>query len=272
MTITLFAALLVAPAVALAGSKFAPVPSATASNDNVAEVVVPLEITNRDGLMALDIPLTFSEGVTLKEVTFADTRADYFDLQLTNINNQERQVLIGLVTQAGPERKPELEAGSGPIANLVFEVTDPTVESITIEPFVMENPNHELQFIYRDENYDGVTHTQEFPDFTGITVALSGTGPELPTTFAVEQNYPNPFNPSTTIAMAIPTAGNVSVEVFNVLGQKVATVFDGFMPAGEQTVTWDGRNENGGSVSSGIYFYRVQTGNESVTKKMMLLK
>jgi hypothetical protein len=90
--------ILVMPAMifAASGHKFA-VGTVTASETN--EVVVPLVVTNEANLTALDIPLKFSEGVTLKEVDFENTRVSYFDLKIANIDNAERTVVIGLLPQ-----------------------------------------------------------------------------------------------------------------------------------------------------------------------------
>jgi hypothetical protein len=89
---------------------------------------------------------------------------------------------------------------------------------------------------------------------------------QLPTEFALSQNYPNPFNPTTTIELALPTASNWTLTVYNVNGQKV-TEFSGHSEAGVVPITWDASN-----IPSGIYFYKVQAGNFSATKKMVLLK
>ena len=91
--------------------------------------------------------------------------------------------------------------------------------------------------------------------------------PGLPTQFALHQNYPNPFNPSTEISFSLPEACAVRLEVYNVLGQRVASLVDGRMDAGAHTVTWDATE-----VSSGVYLYHLQAGEFSETRKMMLLK
>lgn len=88
-----------------------------------------------------------------------------------------------------------------------------------------------------------------------------------PAAFSVAQNVPNPFNPSTTISFTIPDAGTVSVDVFNVAGQKVDTIANEFMSAGSHSVTWDAS-----SLSAGVYFYMVKTGNFTRTMKMTFLK
>ena len=97
-------------------------------------------------------------------------------------------------------------------------------------------------------------------------------GDALPEGFRLEQNYPNPFNPTTTIEFALPQAGPVSVEIYNINGQKVRTLIDGPMTAGVHTVEWDATDEAGSRVASGVYFYRLTTDEFTQSKKMTLLK
>jgi hypothetical protein len=98
----------------------------------------------------------------------------------------------------------------------------------------------------------------------------------LPKAFALGQNYPNPFNPSTTIAYDIPdtetSAVSVQLKVYNVRGQVVKALVDEAKDAGHYVVQWDGRNEKGETVSSGVYFYRIKAGSFVTTRKMVLLK
>ena len=98
-----------------------------------------------------------------------------------------------------------------------------------------------------------------------LTPAASVT--TLPAKFSLDQNYPNPFNPTTEINFSLPNAGEVRLEVFNVLGQKVATLFSGHLDAGTHRVTWDASSQ-----SSGVYLYRIEAGTYTDTKKMLLLK
>ena len=95
---------------------------------------------------------------------------------------------------------------------------------------------------------------------------------DLPDTFVLEQNYPNPFNPSTQIGYYLPQETDVRVEVFNLYGQKIADLFSGVQAAGRHQVQWDGRDQTGTQVSSGMYVYRLQTERFTQTKKMVLLK
>ncbi len=111
------------------------------------------------------------------------------------------------------------------------------------------------------------------------TTVLSVGGPgAVPFTYALDQNYPNPFNPSTKISFSVATVSNVRLTVFNVLGQEVATLVSGVLPAGRYDATWQGKDNAGHTVSSGVYFYRFEAssvagGNTFAdTRKMVLLK
>ena len=94
----------------------------------------------------------------------------------------------------------------------------------------------------------------------------------LPQEYTLTQNYPNPFNPGTTIAFDLPADAQVRLAIFNVLGQQVRTLIDRDCAVGRYELEWNGRDENGELVASGVYFYRLTAGDEVLTKKMMLLK
>jgi len=89
----------------------------------------------------------------------------------------------------------------------------------------------------------------------------------LPEGFELSQNYPNPFNPATQINFTLPEATEVNLTIFNVAGQKVTTLLDGYKEAGSHTVTWDGSK-----FASGVYFYHIKAGEFTATRKMTLLK
>lgn len=95
----------------------------------------------------------------------------------------------------------------------------------------------------------------------------------IPAEYKLNQNYPNPFNPTTTIKFALPTNGLVTIKIYNALGQEVATLINNEeRTAGYHTAIWNGRNSSGLSVSSGLYIYRMVSGDFVETRKMMLLK
>jgi len=94
----------------------------------------------------------------------------------------------------------------------------------------------------------------------------------IPTAYGLSQNYPNPFNPTTSIEFALPEASDVSLEIYNLLGQKVRTLVNGYVPAGYINTSWDGLDQNGNELSSGTYIYRLKTSEEFFTMKMVLMK
>jgi flagellar hook assembly protein FlgD len=95
---------------------------------------------------------------------------------------------------------------------------------------------------------------------------------ELPEGYGLSQNYPNPFNPTTTIDYSLPRSEHVTLEVYNVSGQKVRTLIDEVMPAGNHSVEWDALSDTGTKVASGVYLYRLTAGEVTSSKKMTLLK
>jgi hypothetical protein len=130
--------------------------------------------------------------------------------------------------------------------------------------------------IVPDTTYEGTitifNNSSETPEIP-VTVACSPhTGvdddaSDLPREFSLFQNYPNPFNPFTEIKFGLPRHSDVRIEIFNILGQKVITLFEGLLPAGYHSVRWNGSNS-----SSGVYYYRIDAGSFRDIKKMTLLK
>jgi hypothetical protein len=236
---------------------------------NDGKVIVPLTLKNVQAMAALDLPLKYSKGVTLEEVTFEGTRSADFDFKYADIQNDKNTVIIGLIPMVYGVKK-DLDPGDGVIANLVFRVDDPSVKSIDLSTTTTTNPDHSLMFVYSDAN--GQIKDMA-PELSGLSVAMQASDVKpLPTVFALRQNAPNPFNPSTSIVYDLPKATNVRLEIYNVLGQKVKTLVDGYQNAGTQNIIWDGRDQSGASVASGIYFYRINAGDFNATKKMMMLK
>jgi hypothetical protein len=108
---------------------------------------------------------------------------------------------------------------------------------------------------------------------TGDIVSVERFGNEIPKEFALGQNYPNPFNPTTNIRFALPSEATVRLEVYNMLGQKVATLIeDQHFNAGVFETAWNARDDAGREVSSGIYIYRISAGDHVDLKRMILMK
>jgi hypothetical protein len=102
--------------------------------------------------------------------------------------------------------------------------------------------------------------------------AVDKTSEQMIEHFRLEQNYPNPFNPATVIPYSVKKRTFVTVAVYNVLGEKIATLVDRELPAGEYKVQWDGRNQSGREANNGIYFCRMKADGTVQTRKMMLMR
>ena len=130
----------------------------------------------------------------------------------------------------------------------------------------IDKPGEGKEFKYRLKQFDLDGNYKYSPE---IEVKL-----DEPKDFSVQQNYPNPFNPETKIEFTIPFDNYVRLKVFNIIGKEVATLLDEYKQAGSYTVEFNANSfsNNKASLSSGIYFYKIVSGNYSVIKKMLLLK
>jgi len=116
-----------------------------------------------------------------------------------------------------------------------------------------------------------------------LTLRLFGTGllstevsssstEGTPAAFSLDQNYPNPFNPSTTIQFSLPRPGRVKLTIHNQLGHLVQTLIDEEKPAGSHSASWNGRNDKGQPVSSGVYLFKLQAGDSNQVRKLVLVR
>ncbi len=157
-----------------------------------------------------------------------------------------------------------------------------------IEPAGFGNFNYRVRFVgqdaarsfpYKDWNMPLDTWTnseiktdQETDPYSSLT-AIGDEAKTLPTKFQLNQNYPNPFNPTTTISFTLPAASHVTLAIYNVLGQKVRTLInDKMATAGTHFQKWDGKDDFGHQVASGIYFYKLKTDHHTAIKKMVMMK
>ena len=133
----------------------------------------------------------------------------------------------------------------------------------------MPTANGEYSFIIQvtDSSPSPMTDDQNYTIVIGGTTGIDDDNPNVPSDFALLGNYPNPFNASTLIKFRLVDPGDVTLEIFNLMGQKIETIHNGFLTSGEHELSWNGDN-----VPSGVYFYRLAAGEKSSTKKMTLLK
>ena len=119
----------------------------------------------------------------------------------------------------------------------------------------------------------GISYTFYVRAVNGVGAGSSASKSATPIDdFALKSNHPNPFNAETLLHYALPKAQRVRLTIYDMLGRKVRTLMDEDHPPGWHQVTWDGRDESGRQVASGIYFYRLQTPEFRKTRKMILLR
>jgi hypothetical protein len=147
----------------------------------------------------------------------------------------------------------------------------PDEPHVCIEELNWQEPN--LTFCYYWVQYVDIHgNLSEFSDEISL---LNPTGVDqiAPATSEIYKNYPNPFNPSTTISFTVPQSSTVSLSVYDLSGRLIRSLLsDESVDQGRHEVVWSGQDERGGSVPSGVYFYRLETGGLSQTKRMSLVR
>lgn len=204
------------------------------------QFAVNLELSNTKGLYAFDISLSYpDEALTVEEIRIGDFISDA--AVSTNIS-QAGKVFISVAS--GTSFK-----GSGSIAELIISTQKNEVSTISID-----------RFFANEIDYTEAAEQEE--------ILLN-----LPDEFELYQNYPNPFNPTTTIGFNL-AENNVKVHliIYNVLGQKVKTLVNEVYQAGRYRAVWDGTNDAGMPVSTGVYIYRIQAGDIVQSKKLTFIK
>jgi hypothetical protein len=217
---------------------------------NSADAKIIFNITN-DGIA---VSLDSKEAVRGAQIEFGSVSNDISDMIIDSrlgngfyakVNELLRVLLYDLAGNI------VINAGENYVANLPFMIDDP--ESITIDKVILVNTNKEKLLKIEIE-------------------IIYGSSVELPVDYALFQNYPNPFNPTTTIRFSVPETNNVTINVFNTLGEEVRTLFLGQVERGTYSMKWDGKDNSGSFVSSGMYIYKMTAGQFNMSKKMMFLK
>jgi hypothetical protein len=154
-----------------------------------------------------------------------------------------------------------------------FNAADPASEigTTTELTFVDQNVSGS-EYFYRVVAFDFNGNEGNFSDEISVPLGITKDGNNLPKSFALQQNYPNPFNPETWIAFDLPQAVDVQILIYNTLGQKVRTLVNEATPAGSYKVLWDGANDHGLKVASGIYIYTIKAGSFVQSRKMTLMR
>jgi len=129
------------------------------------------------------------------------------------------------------------------------------------------------KYYYRISTFDFAGNESAYsPEISAIITKVNERGGGVPTAYALSQNYPNPFNPETTIKYELPASGHVRLSIYTALGQEVRRVVDYTQPAAYHQVVWDGCDNAGNPMPSGLYFYRLETEKFTAVKKMVMMR
>jgi len=156
------------------------------------------------------------------------------------------------------------------IMSLRFVVENTAPRQLVVIDSIYDNRNGPVMLGLND-GLSEITPGFQFA-FLAYGVGTDDEEEQLPTTFTLNQNYPNPFNPETNIEFSVPSTQDLRLEVYSLLGQKVKTLVDQKVDAGIHSVRWNGTNDIGIDVPSGVYFYRLSSETFTQTNKMVLVR
>ncbi|MEE9554084.1 MAG: T9SS type A sorting domain-containing protein [candidate division Zixibacteria bacterium] len=232
-------------------------------------ILAPVDLVNTFDVTGFSLRILYDFSAFLPlEVVIVDRSAhfDFFGANLTEPG------VIGFVATSMIPRDNVIPPGSGSIALMTILIRDEAFPGSY--DFIFENVDENSY----DNNLSDTNATLIVPVLADgaidvLSQTLIGDNSSGPSEFELSQNYPNPFNMKTTISFSVKNPGHVDLEIYDILGQRVATLFSGYVEAGIRSFDWDGEISAGKEQSSGVYFYRLKTmWGESVTKRMTLLK
>ncbi len=223
--------------------------TASAANAGEAQMLkLVLRVDNPRGLSAFGLSFSYPN----QKLQFLGVKRGSVTAEWTQLDAHE--VEPGTITLGGFHLQPAQSTSAGDLLELLFTGAG---EALHDEDFVLTN------------------FTDDFSQATATNFAIAGHA-AVPKEFQLEQNYPNPFNPETIIAYAIPAQASggvhVTLRIYNLQGQLVRTLFNQPQKAGRYEITWNGRNERGEQVATGIFIYRLQAGSFAQSRKMVLAR
>ncbi|HSG99252.1 MAG TPA: T9SS type A sorting domain-containing protein [candidate division Zixibacteria bacterium] len=281
LTITAVAAVVFLGTLAVAGDAYGFTGRVTVGQINAdpgMKIGLPVYLGGNDqAITGFRLPLRYnSNDLTPDSVSLIGSLVDPLMTEIESKNADSGYFGVTLLPPFSGE-SPRITADSGLLATFWFTVSPGAgsqaviVDSLnTVDTVAPGNPP--IVLLRRLEFVDTLA-TSLIPQFTPGQVSVlstdvaAGDDSPLPNVFALDQNYPNPFNPSTKITFSLPAASEVSLKIFNVLGQSVTTLASGELAAGPHTYEWDAAG-----YPSGVYFYRLDASQGTLTRKMMLLK
>ena len=224
------------------------------------------------GLGTFEVHLENTESINILEFYIMDM-PNYMNVtNVTVLNRFEDGVVDGNTGEQedgnfyflGYDFSSGLEPGQGAIMEVEVQFSNS-----------IDNPSVVFMFTSiasGDQNANPISsYGDSFGQFYNSSLS-TGNNADIPLTFSLNQNYPNPFNPSTIISYELPNTSKIKLEIFDMMGRNVKTLFDGSKPAGRHYQTWNGSDNFGNAMGAGVYVYRMTTDNKFFIKKMILMK
>lgn len=187
-------------------------------------------------------------------------------LMVTNFSNSQQSVTLNLLS-AG------LKFDGGLVTTNSYWINDLYTDT-SYQVLGSDLANFQVSLDAWGTAVYAVSTTERHVDLPVIPtiVSIEENGPVTANDFELYQNYPNPFNPGTTFRYRLPSRSTVKLEIFNIAGEKIATILNANQNSGYHEMQWDGRNDQGDLISSGVYIYRLSTGKQMQSRKMILMK
>jgi hypothetical protein len=237
------------------------------------KISVGVQAFNERNVAKIALALSYAtDNLVLDSVSFVGARSE--SAISKTVQTQPDFHTLYAVMEFSPSTP--LSPGTGTVARLHFTVDPDTPEGVIDIDSITVGINSRTRFWLTDA--DGGLTLEPLFRAGSITVTIPTdvediTDPGgLPTDYQLAQNYPNPFNPTTNIELSLPRAGHVEVEVFNILGRRVSRLIDRELPAGVHRIVFNGKGDDGSSLATGVYFYRVTCGDFRDSKKMLMVK
>ncbi|NKB70766.1 MAG: T9SS type A sorting domain-containing protein [Candidatus Latescibacteria bacterium] len=229
---------------------------------------------DKDGDLDLYIPRTgLLDGVfqVSSDVFYRNDGTANRWLHIALIGTASNRAAIGarVIAIAGDLRQlREVDGGSGLYSQNSLDLEFGLGQRTSVDSLIVRWPSGTVQVL------TDLATNQRLHLVEGETnpTAVAATDDATPSTATLDQNYPNPFNAETVLQFSIPTAGPVQLAIFNLSGQKVATLANQWHPAGRHALRWDGRDDDGHQLASGVFLYRLQTDTYTESRKLLLVQ
>ncbi|MCP4583173.1 MAG: T9SS type A sorting domain-containing protein [candidate division Zixibacteria bacterium] len=237
-------------------------------------IMLPVYVVTDDPVAEIILPLqweSFDNQINLAGAYYFNTLLEWDETSDT-VNLAFSQMLVRGINDTGGDPNPVLDTDYQRELAMFIRIVihdEAGEQFVPIYNYIDETWGH-VQFVLDN----GETSFDPIVVAGGVLYQAVGIDEydNLPAEISLNQNYPNPFNPDTEISFAIPKSGQVSLEIYDILGRRITTLLSDNLEAGYYSARWNGTDESGNTVSTGMYFYTLNTGDTRISKKMLLLK